>query len=154
MAEPWDTPTTRQWLGWLVASHARAVGSALVLADDLAALYDLDAIVVSHRCDDDPIFVYANRAAQRVWGYSWNEFIGMPSRLSAPPAERAVRGDLLRDGLSRGAVRVRDLIRVRKDGRSFRVDEVLLWNVWDDGGAVVGQAATYARFALLPAPVG
>jgi len=29
-------------------------------------------------------------------------------------------------------------------------EEVLLWNIWDDGGAVVGQAATYTRFALLP----
>jgi len=150
MAEPWETPATRQWIAWLLASHVRAVGSPLVADADPSALYDLDAVVVSHRCDEDPVFVYANRAAQRVWGYDWGEFIGLPSRLSAPPAERAGRGDLLRDGLARGAVRVRDLIRVRKDGRSFRVDEVLLWNVWDDAGLVVGQAATYARFALFP----
>ncbi len=44
---------------------------------------------------EDPRFFYANRAAQACFGYSWIEFIGMPSRLSAEMPERAARQKLL-----------------------------------------------------------
>lgn len=146
MNAPWDTPELRQWIAWLCASYRRTTGGDLVPADDPQALYDSEAVVVSHRCAEDPWFVYANRAAQRVWGYAWDEFIGLPSRLSAPSEGRAARQVQIRDGLVHGVMRLRDAIRIRADGRRFRVDEILLWNVSDDAGLVVGQAATYTRF--------
>jgi PAS domain S-box-containing protein len=132
-----------------LASHRRATGRDLVADDDPGRLYDLDAIVVSHRCAEDPCFVYANRAAQRLWGYAWSDFVGMPSRLSAPPEGRGVRQGLLAEGLARGAVVARDLIRITADGRRFKAREVLLWNVIDDTQRVVGQAATYADYVFI-----
>lgn len=147
MIAPWDNPETRQWITWLCASYRRITGEDLVPAADPQLLYDSEAVVVSHRCAEDPCFVYANRAAQRVWGYDWNEFIGLPSRLSAPPEERAGRHVQIRDGRVHGVVRLRDAIRIRADGQRFRVDDILLWNVSDDVGVVVGQAATYTSFA-------
>lgn len=146
---PWDTPEVRRWIAWMCASHRAATGRDLVPGDDPAALYDLDAIVVSHRLSADPCFVYANRSAQRLWGYDWATFIGLPSRLSAPKEGRDQRKHLLADGLNRGAVVARDLIRITADGRRFRAEEVLLWNVADDSDVVHGQAATYARFTFL-----
>lgn len=146
---PWDTPDVRRWIAWMCASHRTTTGRDLVPGADPAALYDLDAIVVSHRLSADPRFVYANRAAQRLWGYGWGTFIGLPSRLSAPEEGRDQRKHLLADGLSRGAVVAKDLIRITADGRRFRAEEVLLWNVADDRGEVQGQAATYATFTFL-----
>ena len=32
---------------------------------------------------EDPLFCYANLAAQNLWNMDWKEFVGMPSRLSA-----------------------------------------------------------------------
>ncbi len=148
MNAPWDTPEIRQWIGWLCRSYQRMTGTDLVPAQDPQRLYDADAVVVSHRCAADPCFVYANRAAQCVWGYAWNEFIGLPSRLSAPPEERARRDVQIQGGLAHGVVRLHDAIRVRADGQRFRVDEIILWNVQDDAERVVGQAATYRHFTL------
>lgn len=146
MSAPWDTPETRQWIAWLCAGYRRVTAADLVADDDPQQLYDIDAVVVSHRCAEDPCFVYANRAAQRVWGYAWDEFIGLPSRLSAPPEERETRHTLVQGGLAQGVIRLRDAIRIRADGQRFRVDEIVLWNVSDDAGVVIGQAATYSRF--------
>jgi len=44
-----------------------------------------------HDTADDPVFVYANLLAQSWFGYSWDEFRGLPSRLSAPPGHQAGR---------------------------------------------------------------
>ncbi len=149
--EVWDTAATRQWVDWLLAGYRRALGSELVTPSDAATLYSAPAVVVSHRWSDDPLFVYANLAAQKVWGYSWAQFVGLPSRLSAPPEERQGRAQLLQEGLASGAVVVHDLIRVNVNGRRFRVHDITLWNVSDDHGVVVGQAATYGTFSWLDA---
>jgi len=41
---------------------------------------------------EDPLFVYANRAALRLFEGSWDEIVGMPSRLSADTSAQEVRG--------------------------------------------------------------
>ena len=43
----------------------------------------------------DPVFCYANRTAQRLWGLTWDEFIRLPSRHSAEPLVQAERDRLL-----------------------------------------------------------
>lgn len=149
--EVWDNAATRQWVAWLLAGYRRAVGNDLVTPADAATLYGTPDVVVSHRWSDDPLFVYANAAAQKMWGYSWQQFVGLPSRLSAPPEERLGRAQLLQDGLARGAVVVHDLIRITANGRRFRVHDITLWNVLDDHDCVVGQAATYGTFSWLDA---
>ena len=58
--------------------------------------------VLAHDISDDPRFVYANETAQRCFEYSWNELVGMHSRLSAEQPARDERQRLLdivtRDG--------------------------------------------------------
>ena len=41
------------------------------------------------------MFCYANRNAQGLWGLTWDEFIRLPSRLSAEPLVQAERERLL-----------------------------------------------------------
>jgi len=110
-------------------------------------LYD-DApfCVVAHNTDPDPLFIYANRAAQRCFEYSWEEFVGMPSRLSAQAPNREERQRLLeavaRDGFAAG---YRGL-RIAKSGRRFWIEDVTVWNLIDEAGVYFGQAATYRRW--------
>ena len=39
--------------------------------------------LLAHDTSADPRFVYANSTAQGCFGYAWEEFVGLPSRLSA-----------------------------------------------------------------------
>ena len=157
MSEPWRTPAACLVARAIVAAHRRHTGRDLVpppieaslLAD---GLYRAAMVVVAHDGASDPRFVYANRAAQDLWGYPWADFIGMPSRLSAPPDQRAVRDGLLAAGRTDGVVIARDLVRVTRDGRRFVIAEVVLWNLDDDG--MRGQAATYSRWRFLADPTG
>jgi hypothetical protein len=48
-----------------------------------------------HRSGAEPRFVYANKTAQRCFEYDWNEFVGLPSRLTAGPQDRSERQELL-----------------------------------------------------------
>jgi len=132
----------------LSESHARFVGRPLAPEGAGAAwLYD-DApfAVLAHDGGADPRFVYANRTAQTCFEYSWDEIIGLPSRLSAEAPERAARQALLdavtRDGFTenyRG-------IRVAKSGRRFWIEQGVVWRLVSPDGSAVGQAATFASW--------
>lgn len=137
----------------IVDSYQRLVGEPLEpgTRDPLALARWLDEsapyCLLAHSAEADPRFVYANRAALRCFEYSWDELIGMPSRLSAEAPNRAERDALLsavaRDGYARG---YRGL-RIAKSGRRFWIEDVTVWNVLDADGQPCGQAATYRRTA-------
>ncbi|MGA4552556.1 MEKHLA domain-containing protein [Methylorubrum aminovorans] len=138
-----DDPT---FFALLTGSFRRLVGRPLIPEPDLGPdwLYaQAPFAVLSHNTSADPLFVYANRAAQRAFGYTWEEFVGMPSRLSAEAPERAERQRLL-DAVARdGFVSDYAGIRVAKDGRRFPVTEGIVWQLVDEDGTVRGQAATF-----------
>lgn len=123
------------WAERIVRSYEAATGTPLCPAVEL---YDLDAAVLCHDTADDPLFVYANRTAQRLWERDWPDFIGWPSRLTAPPAARAERAEAL---ASAGVVRGYRGVRINRSGRLFEVRAALIVTVTDDSAARVGQAA-------------
>ncbi|GAB4063551.1 MEKHLA domain-containing protein [Uliginosibacterium sediminicola] len=146
------TPLTQtSWLRIILSSHEQLLGTPLVPAglDENAALHWLDQeadfCVLAHEASADPRFVYANAATLRCFGYSADEFIGLPSRLSAEAPNREERDALLQrvqgDGFASG---YRGL-RIAKDGRRFWIEDVTVWNLLDAAGARIGQAATYRR---------
>lgn len=99
--------------------------------------------VVAHNTASDPVFVYANRTAQRCFEYEWEEFVCLPSRLSAGPENRPERDQLLmrvsRDGYAssyRGE-------RAAKSGRRFFIEDGVIWQLMGPDGQVYGQAATF-----------
>src|SRR5688572_15131808 len=125
MREPFDIELVRI----LIASHARLVGVPLVtnvpLKEAAQWLYAYAPFcVVVHNTDPDPLFTYANKAAQRCFEYSWEEFVGMPSRLSAEAHNREERQRLLeavaRDGFATGYCGR----RIAKSGRRFWIEDV------------------------------
>ncbi|MFF5076592.1 MEKHLA domain-containing protein [Actinoplanes sp. NPDC000266] len=136
----------------LAGSYLKLTGRPLAPEDlageDLARwLYEAPFGLLVHDTSPDPLFVYANRKAQEIFGYTRDEFTGLPSRLSAGVQDResrrlfmdAVRRDGVVDGY-RGP-------RVRKDGRQFWLEDATVWNVLDTDSSVVGQAALIRRWS-------
>lgn len=136
----------------LTGSFLKLTGRPLlpetVRDEDLAdQLYEAPFGLLVHDTSPDPLFVYANRTAQRLFGYSWDEFVGLPSRLSAGVQDREARRvfmqSVLRDGYAdnyRGP-------RIRSDGQVFWLEDATVWNVLGTGTSVVGQAAVIRRWS-------
>ena len=101
--------------------------------------------VLAHNTDPDPLFIYANKTAQSLFGYGWDELVTLPSRLSAEAPNREDRQRLLdavaRDGFATGY----SGIRIAKSGRRFRIEDGVLWQLRDVNGSLRGVAATFAR---------
>ena len=142
------------FLRLLAGSHARLVGTPL-LPDDAGGdaaeqarwLYeDAPFCVLAHNTDADPRFVYANKAAQARFEYGWDEFTGLPSRLSAEAPERAERQRLL-DAVTRdGFIGDYRGVRIAKSGRRFWIENAVVWQLIDEAGTLHGQAAAFGEW--------
>lgn len=99
--------------------------------------------LLAHGGEVDPLFCYANHQALCCFGYSRTEFIGMPSRLSASPKDRAARQVLMetvgRQGFAMGYAGW----RVDRTGRPFMIHAGVVWNLVDAEGRRLGQAALF-----------
>jgi MEKHLA domain len=136
----------------LVASHQHFVGRPLLPpgiaeADGARWLYeDAPFCVLAHNTEADPRFIYANKVAQGCFEYSWEEFLALPSRLSAEAPAQFERQRLLdavaRDGFASGYKG----LRVAKSGRRFWIEEGVVWQLVDASGATYGQGATFPRW--------
>lgn len=133
----------------LVGSHRRLVGRAIV--DEAAGerptarwLYrDAPFCLLAHDAGTDPRFIYANEAAQARFGYGWEEFTRLPSRLSAETPHRGERQRLL-DAVARdGFIDDYRGLRIAKSGRRFWIEGAVVWELLDERGARHGQAAMF-----------
>ncbi len=133
----------------LVDSHRRLIGSPLGVNLGLppcsaAWLYaEAPYCVLAHDAGDDPHFTYANCAAQACFGYAWEEFVGLPSRLSAAPLDQNERQRLLDAVAAHGFITDYHGQRVARSGRRFWITATV-WNLVDGGGRKAGQAASFA----------
>ncbi|HMF76774.1 MAG TPA: MEKHLA domain-containing protein [Bryobacteraceae bacterium] len=147
-----DNPGLAVDLGFfelLTGSHLHYLGYPLVPAgrspqDAARWLYEESPqCLLAHNRAADPHFIYANKAVQACFEYSWGEMISLPSRLSAEAPDRAERQRLLdkvsRDGFAndyRG-------VRIAKSGRRFWIENVAVWQLVDKDGVLHGQAAVF-----------
>jgi PAS domain-containing protein len=129
----------------LTRSYARLVGSPLVPeATGPEWLYnDAPFAVLAHNTDADPRFVYANRAAQACFEYSWDEFTQLPSRLSAEALNRFDRQRLLDKVAENGFVAGYNALRISRSGRRFWIQNSVVWQLMNDIGITFGQAAVF-----------
>ena len=132
----------------LTGSFQRIVGSSLIgegAGPDW--LYrDAPFVVLAHNTDADPRFVYANKAAQNCFEYSWDEFITLPSRLSAELPNRAERQQLLDAVTRNGFISDYRGLRIAKSGRRFWIDVGIVWQLVDRDDNLRGQAATFSKW--------
>ena len=136
----------------LLASHLKAFSQPLVEETPpeqsrlcrCQSLFACGFPVLAHGTEDDPKLSYANAAALQLWETSWNELIGMPSRLTAPATERAERRSALGQARSLDAVQNYRGVRISRKGRRFMINNAQIWTLWDAGGGICGQAACFS----------
>jgi hypothetical protein len=110
---------------------------------DRQALFAAPFIVVSHGTQPDPILNYGNRAALDLWETTWDQLTQMPSRLTAEPMHRDERAQFMARVKTEGHVRGYRGVRISSSGKRFMIDAAIIWNVLDEQGGLVGQAATF-----------
>ena len=129
----------------LTRSYARVVGKELVRAgQDASWLYHLASFaLLAHNTDPDPRFIYANRTAQACFEYSWEEFVKLPSRLSAEAPDRLERQRQLDEVARKGYVSDYRGVRITRSGRRFWIENAMIWQLLDVNGKTHGQAALF-----------
>lgn len=131
----------------LCESYRRLTGKQLVPsgipAGELASwLYSRAPFaVLAHNTESDPIFIYGNKAAQRLFEYAWTELVALPSRLSAEAPERGERQRFLEQVAQHGFIDGYSGVRITKSGKRFRIENATVWQLIDADGRCHGQAA-------------
>ncbi|HEX4504929.1 MAG TPA: MEKHLA domain-containing protein [Alphaproteobacteria bacterium] len=142
-------PEDPEFFALLTGSYARLTGEPLGAVSAAWLYREAPFVVLAHNTDADPRFIYANRAAQACFGYGWEEFVTLPSRLSAEAALRAERQGMLEAVTRDGFVADYGGIRIAKSGRRFRILDTIIWQLVDEAGLIRGQAATFAEWECL-----
>jgi hypothetical protein len=138
----------------LFSSFQRLTGTELMGAcinTEVAVLQLQQApfAVVSHGVEADPIFNYANQTALNLFEMEWQDFIRLPSRLSAEAMERSEREHLLQRVTQHGFVDDYSGVRISSSGRRFLVKDATVWNLVDENGLYRGQAALLKHWQFL-----
>jgi hypothetical protein len=149
---PWLTPAAQALVGRIRTSHHSAYGRPLLagLPADASplqwaqALFSAAVVVLAHddahpAADPGPRLIYANRAALSLWRRPWSQLVGMPSRLTAEPGERAGRARDLAGVRRQRAIADYGGIRVDSQGRRFHIAGARVWTLPSPGG----QAAAF-----------
>lgn len=156
---PWLSPEVLEQLAALERGHRRAFGRPLLPEDPGRParlrgqeLFAAAEVVLAHDGAADPRLTYANRAALRLWRRRWTEMVGLPSRLTAEPAERRARAEALDQARLMGGIRSYAGIRIDSEGRRFRIEGARIWSPVDAEGRPCGQAAAFGDWWWLEPP--
>jgi hypothetical protein len=139
----------------ILGNYRRLLGRDLVSVTDPAqaveALFEAPCVVLAAfgEFGTDHRFSYANRAGLQRFETTWDELIGLPSSLSAEPVCREERRRLLDEVGRRGYIDNYAGVRISRRGRRFRILQAVVFNLLDDQGGYVGQAATFADWEEL-----
>jgi hypothetical protein len=107
--------------------------------------------VLAHDTEDDPVYCYFNAGAFLTYEYPPQEIYELPSRYSAPDGPvRADRQALMQTVVKEGVWTFPTAIRQSKSGHLFQLQDVILWNVYNNDGVRVGQTALFDRQRILP----
>ncbi|MET7694396.1 MEKHLA domain-containing protein [Streptomyces sp. NPDC005483] len=142
------SPTDPAFAELLLSSHLRLVGEPLsgreAGPDAARWLYAQAPFgLLAHDTSADPRFVYANCTAQLCFGYSWDEFVGLPSRLSARPNGQQDRDAFVRAVSAQHYATGYRGIRIGRSGTPFWIEDVTMWDLMDPEGRIHGQAAVF-----------
>ena len=143
-----NTPFYCQHAQRLCDSYYHLIGKPLLQSVNpqeastlIQLLYNAPFALLSHGLEDDPVFNFGNATALKLFEYSWDEFIQLPSRLSAKPVDQAERQRLLAAVNQQGYIDNYTGIRIAASGREFLIENAVVWNIVDSDGRYYGQAA-------------
>lgn len=146
LPQAYCSETARARIALIAESHARLLGHPLVDCGDdpVAALWLSPLAILAHDTRPDPVFFFGNRAALSAFETNVEDFLRMPSRLSAEAPLREERQALLDRVTARGFIDDYAGIRISAKGRRFRIENAVVWNLVDEAGVRHGQAAAFA----------
>lgn len=137
----------------ILSSYERLTGKMLIggsTAEERARmLFQASFFVASHNDSEDPVLTYGNETALKLFEMSWEDFTRTPSRFTAEVPERSERERLLSTVANQGYIDDYSGIRVSSSGRRFEINQATVWNLIDEGGEKVGQAATFSEWRFL-----
>jgi hypothetical protein len=160
---PWDSfdswlPEVSEQTRWqverLLASYRHWLGTPLLPepsdgSGHFEAVYIAKFPVLAHGIEADPVLYFGNAAALWLWEMSWGEFTRMPSRLTAEADLQEERARVLHEVSTRGFSRNYTGIRISRSGRRFLIEDATVWNVLNEHGTKIGQAAMFHTWATL-----
>jgi hypothetical protein len=152
--QPWQEDNWIEHTQILLNSYRRFVGVDLFARDgsdedQSRALFEAPFVVVSHGIQTDPILNYGNQAALDLWEMELEALLKTPSRMTAEPVHRDERALLLERTSRDGFVDDYKGIRIASTGRRFLIEKAIVWNLVNDEGDRVGQAATFSDWVFL-----
>jgi|TARA_B110000037_G_C17128260_1_gene509531 hypothetical protein len=135
----------------LLRSYCELTGRDLVEPGDDQAkrLDEAPFFVASHGMEDDPVLDYGNRCALQLFEMKWEDFVKTPSRLTAEAPNRAERQRLLERVTEHGFIDDYSGVRISAKGKRFRIRNATVWNLTDEAGQKIGQAATFSEWEYL-----
>ena len=137
----------------LSTSYKQLLGQELVpegsLEDVTEKLYNADFALLSHDGAADPCFNYANKKAQELFEFNWFEFQGMPSRLSAEADLREEREKMLEIATKQGYFTGYKGVRISKSKKRFHISQCTVFNLINEEGLKIGQAATFSEWNFI-----
>lgn len=131
-------------------AYRRWTGESLPAPESLTGLERLHWLhahapysLLAHGTEEDPRFFYANEQTLTCFNYPREQFLGMPSRFSASPLDRAMRQALLEQVTANGIAHGYSGYRVDRDGNALMIYEGKVWTLIDEHGELRGQAALF-----------
>lgn len=115
----------------------------------LANAWQAGFVLLSHGIGDDPIFNFANIAAQQLFEMDYLALTRLPSRKSAGSSTQAERDKLLAEVSSKGCIDDYSGIRVSASGKQFFIERAKVWNLADEDGNYYGQAAMFNSWTAI-----
>lgn len=99
--------------------------------------------IVAHGTEVDPVFFYGNRTALQRFEMTFDDFVRLPSRLSAEPLAQEARTKLLERVTKHSFIDDYSGMRISSSNRRFMIANATVWNLLDAAGVYHGQAATF-----------
>lgn len=131
-------------------SYQRLTGKPLLATHfSPQAMWTAQRAIVAHGTESDPVFFYGNRTALELFEMTLDEFIRLPSRLSAEPLAQEARAVLMNEVTRMGYVDNYCGMRISSRGHRFLIQNGTVWNLIDASGVYRGQAATF----ITPTPL-
>lgn len=151
LPELYREPARAARIALIASSFARLLGRPLAptKADPVVALWSAPDPIVAHGTESDPVFYFGNQAALAAFECDVETFTAMPSRLSAEAPLRDERQALMEQVAAQGFVDDYRGVRISAKGKRFRMTSGIVWNVLDQSGTRVGQAATFTPAPLI-----
>jgi hypothetical protein len=112
-------------------------------------LFEAPFALLSHNTAPDPVLTYGNRRALDLFELDWETLTRTPSRLTAEAPDREERARLLAQVTAHGFIDHYNGVRVSSRGGRFRIENAVVWNLIDQEGRHLGQAATFAHWQPL-----